>query len=288
MKHLDPRLNAVRPDLADFELQGLVQSARFVQAEILQVAAPQAPVRKAAAADAMLLTEALRGERVAVFERSADGKWVWAQLQDDRYVGWMPSDCLAEAGRLPTHKVTTPRTLVFGGPNIKVPPLMGLPLGARVNVSGTAEDKNARYALVEPSGAIVMQHLAPLDTFERDWTSVAERFVGAPYLWGGKTALGVDCSGLVQLSLGACGVPAPRDSDMQEAALGTAISPDEKPKRGDLVFWPGHVGLMLDADMLLHANSHHMAVAMEPLAEAVERLATRGVEVSSVRRVAAP
>jgi cell wall-associated NlpC family hydrolase len=133
-----------------------------------------------------------------------------------------------------------------------------------------------------------IQHLAPLDNFEQDWTDVAERFLGAPYLWGGKTSAGLDCSGLVQVALRACGIPAPRDTDMQEAALGAELPADSIPgrlRRGDLVFWKGHVGIMRDAKILLHANAHHMAVAVEPLAAAMERFSRRGLDVSSVRRV---
>jgi cell wall-associated NlpC family hydrolase len=287
---LDPRLNAFRPDLADIALKGRVEADRFVSREALCVVAPFAPLRRGPADGAMLLTEALRGEEVAVFETTDTG-WAWGQLATDRYVGWIPRAMLAEPPASGfTHKVSVLRTLVFGGPDIKTPPLAALPLGARVAVMGEAEDRNARYALIAPAGAVVVQHLAAVGSVEADFVAVAERFLGTPYLWGGKTGFGIDCSGLLQVALAAAGVAAPRDTDLQEAALGEALDPGSGPielQRGDLVFWAGHVGIMLDAEMLLHANAHHMAVAAEPLRSATERLAARGALVRCIRRLAA-
>jgi len=286
VKPLDPRVHAYRPDLADVELRGQVEAARFLHGSPRRIGVSHAPVRKAPSPEAPLLTEALQGEAVAVFDQ-VDG-WAWVQLAADRYVGWVPDDSLSADLPAPTHRVAALRTFIFSAPDIKSPPLAALSLGAAVAATGEAEDRNARYALLAPHGAVVIQHLAPLDEREADWASVAEKFLGVPYLWGGKTSLGLDCSGLVQLAFGACGITAPRDSDMQERALGEALDfrgevPDVR--RGDLVFWPGHVGIMLDGEFLLHANAHHMAVAAEPLREARKRLASRGSEVSSVRRI---
>jgi cell wall-associated NlpC family hydrolase len=286
LKPFDPRVNAVRADLADIALKGKVDAGRFAEGTRMQVTAAQAPVRRRPSDDAPLDTEALRGEAVTVFETNADG-WCWAQLVEDHYVGWIPSSALGGPGPAPTHKVSALRTFAFSAPDIKSAPLQALSMGARVAMVGEAEDKNARYALVAPEGAIVMQHLTQLTSTESDWTAVAERFLGVPYLWGGKTSLGLDCSALVQISLAACGISAPRDSDMQAASLGQPLSIEgtlPEFERGDLVFWPGHVGIMRDPETMIHATAHTMTVMIEPLAVAIERSFRKGLALTAVRR----
>jgi cell wall-associated NlpC family hydrolase len=283
---LDPRLHAYRPDLADVVLKGKVTAARFVSGQAMRVSAPLAPVRRQPSDSAPLDTEALRGEAVTVFETNADG-WAWVQLAGDRYVGWVPQGALAERGPEPTHKVSALRTFIFPNPDIKAPPLAGLPLGACVAVTGEAEDRNAKYFLVEPQGAIVKQHLVPLDHAASDWTAIAERFVGVPYLWGGKSSLGIDCSGLVQVSLAACGIAAPRDSDLQAASIGEALPlTDGLPtvRRGDFVFWPGHVAIARDEATVVHAAGYMLEVVAEPLENLVERQLRRNLPVSAIRR----
>ena len=286
LKPLDPRLHAYRPDIADVALKGQVDAARFVAGKAMRVTAPLAPLRREPSDAAPLDTEALRGEQLTVFEANANG-WAWVQLANDRYVGWIPLSALAEPGAAPTHKISALRTFVFPRPDIKSPPLAALTLGARVTVVGEAEDRNAKYFLIEPEGAIVMQHLVPLDRENSDWTAIAERFLGVPYLWGGKSSLGIDCSGLVQLALGACGIAAPRDSDMQAESIGEALPLSvDLPvlKRGDLIFWTGHVAIMRDAGTLVHATGHRLEVVVEPLNDLIERQLRRNLQVSAIRR----
>jgi cell wall-associated NlpC family hydrolase len=282
MPAFDPRLTPARADLAAKYLEGKVKAARYVEGRLYEVIDPQAPLRREPRPDAPLETEALKGERVTIYDANGEG-WAWGQLAADGYVGWLPDNALAPAGAAPTHKVTALRTLAFPGPSIKLPPLEAPPLGARLAIA-RIEDRMA----VTLSGAYVpAAHLAPLDRNETDFVAVAERFLGTPYLWGGKTVLGLDCSGLVQVALTACGVACPRDSDMQEAALGTAVSVDPSTlKRGDLVFWKGHVAIVRDRGSLLHANAYHMAVAIEPIAEAAARIRNAGSEITSIRRAA--
>ena len=247
---------------------------------------PTAGLYRKPSRQAPLESEAVRGDPVTVFE-FGDGGWNWVQLGHDGYVGWMAADALEAGAPSPTHRVCVPRTLLFSAADIKSPLMQVLPLGASVTVRSEASDHNARYGLIEPGGAIVMQHLQPVGTPVGDFVTVAEGLIGTPYLWGGFTASGIDCSGLVQIAMRMAGHDAPRDSDMQEAALGAglAIAPGLPPLvRGDLIFWKGHVGIMQDGETLLHANVHHMAVASEPLAEAVSRLNAAGLPVTSVRR----
>lgn len=279
----DPRTTPARPDLAAEQLEGKVVAARFVAGEAREVIEPTAPLRHAPSPEAALDTEALRGERVTVYETSAEG-WAWGQLEADGYVGFIPAGALGDPGPAPTHKVTALRTLVFPGPSVKLPPVAALPLGSRLAVARV----EGPFAVAAAGGFLPARHLATIDSAERDFVAVAERFLGTPYLWGGKTCLGLDCSGLVQVALTACGFRCPRDSDMQESALGEPLAPSthlSRLQRGDLLFWTSHVAIVRDAVTLVHANAFHMAVAFEPIAEAIARIRAAGGEVTSVRRL---
>src|SRR5437764_7002646 len=283
MTSFDPRLTPARPDLAASHLEGKVEAARFVEGRVREVVEAQAPVRGSPAPDAPLLTEALKGECVTIYETTEEG-WAWGQLEDDGYVGWLPANGLAVPGPEPTHKVGALRTLVFPAPSIKLSPIETLPLGTRIAIART----EGPLAATASGGYVPARHLVPVDVNATDSVAIAEMFLHVPYLWGGKTSAGIDCSGLVQVALTACGVFCPRDSDMQERALGqerpaeTALS---DLRRGDLVFWKGHVALARDHATLIHANAFHMAVAIEPIREAIERIHAAGSEVTRVRRL---
>lgn len=279
MVALDPRINPFRPERAAKHLQGQVEAKEFVEGTFRQVIEPQISVRRRPAHDARLDTEALLGERVTVYETTEEG-WAWGQLETDGYVGWLSAGALGALGSAPTHKISAPRTLGFPAPDIKTPPLAALPFGARVAIVRQDE----RFAVTSAGLHLPAVHLAPLKSRESDYVAVAERFLGTPYLWGGKTTLGLDCSGLVQIALQAAGLSCPRDSDMQELALGR-LSPISDLKRGDLVFWKGHVAIAVDGNKLLHANAHHMAVAIEPAREAIARIRAAGSDVTSVKRL---
>src|ERR1700716_1528836 len=256
----DPRLTPARGDLAAKYLEGKVKAARYVAGEEFCVVDAIAPLRQKPASDATLLTQALKGERVTVYDRNGEG-FAWAQLNSDGYVGWIPDAALAKPAAAPTHKVTALRTFAFPGPSIKLPPTETLSLGAKLTV--TRED--GAFAVTRDGWYLPRRHLGLLDVIEKDFVAVAERFVGTPYLWGGKSSLGIDCSGLVQVSLNAAGTGCPRDSDMQQDGLGRELDAAESKRlqRGDLIFWKGHVAIVRDASTIVHANACHMATVIE-------------------------
>jgi cell wall-associated NlpC family hydrolase len=275
----DPRLTPARPDLAASHLRGQVEAARYADANLMQVSAAIAPLRASRAPDAMQETQIQFGETFAVFEER-DG-FAWGQAKLDGYVGYVDMEALSAPLVAPTHRVSALRTYVFSDANIKSAPHFLLSLNALV----TVEAIDGKLAKIARTGWVPAHHLQPIDVFAPDWVAQAERFLHAPYQWGGKESLGLDCSGLVQAAMHAAGRICPRDSDMQADMVGEARPLDlDALQRGDLLCWKGHIGLMIDSTRLLHANAFHMAVAIEPAAEAVARIAAAGTPLKAIKR----
>jgi len=280
MSGLDLRLNAFRPDLADARLRGRVDAAAFADGHDARVSAPIASVRRTPHGDAMQTTQALMGETVRVFD-DQDG-WAWVQLADDGYVGYLQSVHISAPLQPATHRVAVPSTFIFPKPDLKSQPATPVTLNARIAVTGSA----GGFSQTGDGGFIFTGHLNRADEVQSDFAAVATKFLHVPYYWGGKSVIGLDCSGLVQVSLQACGFACPRDSDMQQN-LGQPLPVDDLDslRRGDLVFWKGHVGIMTDPHTLLHANGHHMMVVAEPLRDAAVRIAATGSVITHIRRL---
>jgi cell wall-associated NlpC family hydrolase len=279
---LDPRRHAYRKDLAAETLLGEVAAARYVQGEIRQVVHPAVPLWTRPDAREGWATQALFGERVILYEEKAG--WAWVQLERDGYVGYTDARALSPQLRAPTHRVRAPGTFLYAAAKATALAGMHLSMTALLSVA----EAGATFSRLADGGFVPTRHIAELNRFAPDFVAVAERFVGTPYVWGGKTRLGLDCSGLVQVAMHAAGRDCPRDSDMQMAELGheVEIRADlDGLQRGDLIFWKGHMGVMTDAFMLLHANAYHMAVATEPLRSAVDRIARTGLQVAGIRRI---
>lgn len=273
-----PRLNAYRADLADARLEGRVEAARFVAGRRRRVSAGVADLRRAPEDRAALDSQLLFGETVLVFEER-DG-WAWVQNETDGYVGYAPCSALGDEAEQATHKLSAPRSFLYPEPDIKAPPLDVLSLGARAAVTG----EDGAFSRV-PGGWIYSRHLARLADPVPDYVETALDLLGVPYLWGGRSTIGLDCSALVQLALDRAGIACLRDSGQQETTLGSARPLDQPPERGDIIYFPGHVAIALDAKRVVHANAFDMLTAIEPLADVVARVvAESGRGVTAIRR----
>jgi cell wall-associated NlpC family hydrolase len=260
---LDERVHAYRRDIADIALAGQIFAPHYARPVMRSCGMRASFVRPAPSADSPPSSQLLPGEEFAVLEIS--GGWAWGYCRYDRYVGYVEAIDLVDAFDA-THLVAAARAPIFAEPDDRTPPLATLPMGSRVS------GHEHHGFLATDSGFIGFTHVREVDAVEHDPVAVAERMIGVPYLLGGRSSSGIDCSGLVQLALGLCGIRAPRDSD-QQRALGYPLGARTKLQRGDLVFFEGHVGLMHGPDDLIHATGHHGETLVEPLATIARRTA---------------
>ncbi len=277
-RRYDPRVTAIRPDLADIALADLCFAPHYAAPAARGCAAPFATLRAGPGASAIAVSELLHGETFQVLD--ARGDWAWGYCGHDHYVGYVALDALGEP-IVPSH-VTTGAAPLFAAADIKSPILALYP--AHVKLAGTIDGT----FLATDAGFVHARHIRPLGETETDWVAAAGRHMGVPYVWGGRGGLGLDCSGLVQVALAACGIAAPRDTDQQAEAIGMTLDDHAELRRGDLVFFPGHVGLMMDGERLLHANAHWMAVTIEPLGDVIARLADKHERPVTARRRVQP
>lgn len=278
-KALDWRQNPFRPDLADIRLEGQVEASRFVEGTPARIAAPATPLLRRPAADAAMDSQLLHGEAVLVFERK-DG-WAWVQSMTDGYVGYLREGALSTSMPAPTHKVTVGQTVVLSDRDQIAAPLHSLSMGAQVSVAEPGD----RFHRLATGGYVFAGHLAPVDCYEADWVAVAGRLLGLPYLWGGRGFGGIDCSGLVQLSLALCGCPVLRDTDQQSATVGQPIPLDSASwKHGDLLYTKGHVLIARSDGSVIHATGFRWSVIHELRNNAILRLYDQGRPIISARR----
>ncbi len=279
----DKRLIPARPDLAAGYLRGEVEAKKYVTGVKRSVCHSQAGLRKRPDLAAPLQTQLLFGETVTVYDENEN--WAWLQAETDGYVGYVESAALVAAGSPATHKIIVPRTHLYPQADLKTVPAMALPAMARLAVSGDVAVNGFRR--LEAGGWVYEKHLRPADWRAPDLPDMAMAFLNAPYLWGGRTAAGLDCSGLLQISLALTGIAALRDTDQQAETIGVEIPNADlnKLRTGDLVFFPGHVGIMTDAEHLLHANATAMQVTIDPLEDVVRIIGkTHAKPVTAVRR----
>ena len=279
----DPRLTPARADLAAVHLKGTIDAPHYATAESKVVTVPVAQLYAVPDSAAVLQTELLLGERFDVYEEK-DG-WGWGQATRDGYVGYVSLQAFEDVGADPDHQICAPRTPIFAHPDLKAP-VLGFAHGNSLFACAGKDDRYLQLGVDQ--GWVFGGHCAPMDQFAEDWVFAAEGYEHAPYVWGGRSSLGLDCSALVQNALMMGGIGALRDSDMQEKNLGVPVKMDADLSgllRGDLVFWKGHVGIMLDAQILLHANAHHMKVAREPLAQTVSRIEKTAGTITAIRRL---
>jgi len=260
---LDIRVNAIRDDLADATLAGQLVSTRYADPVRLRCIVDTAPVVNAPDVDAVAVSALLAGEDFDAFELIHG--WAWGRCVHDAYVGWVPRAALGAASDSVTHRITAAVAPIFSGPDIKRSVVGRRYLGSRLAAEVTGD-----FVALHGGGFVHRRHVDPVAVIAADWTAVARRLIGAPYVWGGRALSGIDCSGLVQVAMAACGIAVPRDCDQQRAALLKASG--TVPERGNLVFFPGHVGIMVDGEQLLHANAYWMTTLIEPLAAVVARL----------------
>ncbi len=270
----DRRLTPANARAALDSLRGMVEAPRYVAGEAARIVVPLVDLDRAPGGprDRQLLL----GDTVTVIDRHEG--WAFVQAVKDGYCGYLPETALGVA-QAPTHRVIAPATHLYPQPKVQAQELCGLSFGSLLTVTGTAE----RFAETL-DGFVPHQHLRAVDDPLTAPVAVATLFLGTPYLWGGNSRAGIDCSGLVQAALLACGKDCPGDSDLQARSVGQALQPDDALLPGDLIFWTGHVAMVADADRIIHATGHRMAVVFEDRAEAIVRIAAAGQPVLARRR----
>ncbi|WP_289040776.1 NlpC/P60 family protein [uncultured Aliiroseovarius sp.] len=271
---MDARLTPANPHVAHDSLKGQVDAPTYTSGEWRRVGVGVTDLLRTP--DGPRTRQTLFGDRLLQLEER-DG-FAFVQSEKDGYVGYVAASDLVD-DRQPTHWVSALGSHIYPAPDFKRHEVHNLSLGARVTVVETS----GAFARTDTNLFVPTAHLSPLSDTRADIIATAELFLGTPYLWGGNSRAGIDCSGLAQAALLAAGHACPGDSDMQEG-LGKAIPANQPLQRGDLLFWKGHVALAVDDKMMIHANAHHMAVAYEGLDDGIARIKAQGDGPVTARR----
>ena len=279
----DPREYAYKAGLAADYMRGLIGSQKFVVGKMFQVKINVASLKKSPDQSSEQVSELLFGEEIIIYE--IVNAWAWGQSQTDGYVGYVSMDHISSKVQENTHEVTALRAFVYRQPDIKAPTITCLSMSSQLSITHS----KGLFAHIENLGWIFEKSIRALGGIESDFVSVAQKFTGTPYLWGGRSSFGIDCSGLVQLSLRGVGVLCPRDTDQQASSVGSPIN-DEITKllRGDLIYMNGHVAIMVDPNTILHANAFHMSVEHESLDGFLSRLKQDNIHNVQARRPLLP
>ncbi|EJF81295.1 NlpC/P60 family protein [Bartonella doshiae] len=278
----DPRLHAFRNDLADKRLETEISAQRFVEGEKKRVNIAVAGLFKESNKKSERQTECLLGEDLLIFEQKETMSW--GQSLKDGYVGYIETAALCTSSIKQTHIVSVPRTFQYLQTDLRKPMEYSLSMGSKVTVVDQTEVRDVMYSVLENGKAIISRHLSPIGRVYEDYVTVAETFIHTPYLWGGVSGFGIDCSGLIQLSMMMTGKMVLRDTDMQQKTIGIPLTDDDKLQRGDLIFWKGHVAIMVDHENIIHASGYSMDVTIEPLEEAITRIAKKNEYPIAKRR----
>lgn len=281
---LDLRITPFRRGIAAAHLKGVVEAQTYNEGKTVQIVVPELAIRSEPMITSGMESQALKGQIATCY--GEENGFSLIQMQDDEYVGWVITQGISEKFTSTTHKITALKTYIYSDESIKSLPLAALTQGTSITIAHVGE----KFSRLFDGSYVFTPHIAPISAHATDWVQSALLYLNCPYLWGGKTSSGLDCSALVQLALATQGIKAPRDSDQQEAALGqeVAIQSGHMPKvqKGDLLFWKGHVAICLDENTILHANAHHMSVQKEPLLEALKRIDASGTALKSIKRLA--
>lgn len=270
---LDRRLNVISERVSETQMKGKVDALKFIDGESAQIKVAFTELRAASDFSSSIDTQLIFGETVKVFD--TQGEFSLVKADRDGYVGWLETKTLEYDVKSPTHLVSVPRTFFYPKADMKLPHKGMRSLGSALKIVGYDQVRGTDYAMLESGEAVIASHIMPIDQHFVDYVSVAESLLLTPYLWAGTSAFGIDCSGLVKLSMFMCGQHVLRDSDMQAATIGEEISAGknlEELARGDLVFWRGHVAIVNGDNSIIHANGHTMSVAVEPMDQAIERI----------------